>query len=79
METIIIFFISLIINLNDLDRYRISSFVSNDNKSFVEYIKDKNLYFSSFNYKFKNNFINRIVVPIVSIKEIRFQNHTCKP
>jgi hypothetical protein len=75
METIITFFISLIINLNDLDRYRISSFVSNDNKSFVEYIKDKNLYFSSFNYKFKNNFNNQIVVPIVSVKEIRFTSY----
>jgi hypothetical protein len=72
METIITFFISLIINLNDLDRYRISTFVSNDNKSFVEYIKDKNLYFSSFNYKFKDKFTNKIVVPIVSVKEIRF-------
>jgi hypothetical protein len=75
METIIIFLLSFIINLNDFDKYRISAFVSKENKSFVKYIEDKKLYYSSFNYKFQNTTIHKIIVPTISLNEIRFSTY----
>ena len=77
MENLAIFLLSIFINLSEFDKYRLNSYFSENNHSFFQYIDNKNLFFSSFNYKIENdkNYIERITLPINSfkkIKEIRF-------
>lgn len=80
MENLIIFLLSLFIDLNEFDKYRLNSYFSESNQNYSQYIYDKNLYYTSFHYKIKNkkNYIQKITVPINSfkeIKEIRFSTY----
>jgi hypothetical protein len=77
MATLVIFLVSLFLDINEFDKYRLNSYFSKNNQTFIEKIEDKNLFFSSFNYKYQN-YIEKISIPkntLDEILEIKFSVH----
>lgn len=79
MENIIIFILSLIFDLNEFDKFRLNSYFSKDNQKFSQFLAEEKLYYTSLNYKIKDDkYIEKITFSkntFESIKEVRISTY----